>query len=128
MATGFAVAWQFAKRFWPLFVIVPLAFVILIQRTTISDKTAKLDLKTAEAAQLSEANKANTATIRAFAQQRIDNDAIAEAVAARLDRNGVREVNTRTIIERAKQDDPQVRDWANQPVPNSVRRAIARPN
>lgn len=128
MATGFVTAWAFFKRFWPLFVIVPLVFVILIQRTTISDKTAKLDLKTAEAAQLSEANKANVAIIEGFAQQRIDNDAIAEAVAARLSNNSVREVNTRTIIERAKQDDPNVRDWADRPVPNSVRRALARPD
>lgn len=128
MATGFVTFLQFARRFWPLFVIVPLAFVVLIQRTTISDKTAKLDAKTAEAANLSKANAANVRIIEGFSKQRIDNDAIAEAVATRLNKNGVREVNTRTVIERLKRDDPQVRDWANVPVPDSVRRTLARPN
>lgn len=126
--TGLVTAWAFFKRFWPLFVIVPLIFAVLMMRTTISDTKARLAAKTTEAANLSKANAANVKIIEGFSQQRIDNDAIATAVAAKLNNNGVREVNTRTVIERLKRDDPQVRDWANVPVPDSVRRTLARPD
>ncbi|WLJ71245.1 hypothetical protein [Sphingomonas phage Birtae] len=125
--TGGALVWAFIKRFWWIGALVALAFVVLIQRNTITDRTAERDQSKAEAAQLRETNKANEDIMKALASRRVDNDAIAEAVAARLGTVREREVNTRTIIERAKQDDPNVRDWADRPIPNSVRDALNTP-
>lgn len=125
--TGGALVWAFVKRFWPLFVIVPLIFVVLFQRNTITGRTAERDAAVKAEAQVREANRSQEETIRRMAGARIDNDAIAEAVAARLGNVKTREVNTRTIIEKAKQDDPNVRDWADRPIPNSVRGALNTP-
>lgn len=126
MSAGLAVAWTFAKRFWPLFVILPLAFVILFQRNTISRQDGKLAVNEVEIGALKKANEQNVKVIEGFRQMQVDNEAIARNVAALLSNNATREVHTREIIERAKQDDPQVRDWANQPVPSGVRRALQR--
>lgn len=125
--TGGALVWAFVKRFWPLFVIVPLVFVILFQRNTITGRTAERDAAVKAEAQVREANRSQEETIRRMAGARIDNDAIANAVAAKLTAVKTREVNTRTIIERAKTNDPQVRDWADSPIPNSVQRALNSP-
>lgn len=125
--TGGALVWAFVKRFWPLFVIVPLVFVLLIQRNTITGRTAERDAAVKAEAQVREANRSQEETIRRMAGARIDNDAIAAAVAERLGTVKTRETNTRTIIERAKVNDPQVRDWADSPIPNSVRGALNTP-
>lgn len=125
--TGGAALWALFKRFWFVIPLVALAFIVLFQRNTITGRTAERDAAQAQAAQLQETNEANQDIIEALAQARIDNDAIAEAVAARIGEVRTREVNTRTIIERAKQDDPVVRDWANEPIPSSVRGALNTP-
>lgn len=121
-------AWAILKRLWPLFVIIPLVFAILFMRATIASKQAALDLKTVEAKNLSEANAANAKFIEGLTKQRLDNDAIADAIAARLSVNNTREIHTREVIERAIRDDAKVRDWASVPVPNGVRSALAAPN
>ncbi len=115
---------KFLKLFGPYILIVGLVMMILIQRNTITGKTAKLEAAEVANAQLTEANKANVIALNAVRQQRIDNDAIAEAVAAKLTENGVRETNTRTIIEREVRNDPKVRAWGDTAVPDSLRRAL----
>ncbi len=114
----------FVKKFWPLFVIVPLAFVVLFQRNAITDRTAKMEAAQARVKDVTEANKSLNDTVKSFAQQRIDNDAIFENLSSRLGVNTTRVVETRTIIEKAKRDDPTVRAWAGVPVPNSVRTGL----
>ena len=125
--TGAALVWAFIKRFWYVAPLIALAFIVLFQRNTITDRTAKLDASVKAEAQLRETNKANADIIEALSQRRVDNDAIAEAVAAKLGTVKTREVNTRTIIERAKANDPNVRDWADRPIPDSVRGALNTP-
>lgn len=118
----------FFKKFWPFGIIVVLAFVVMFMRTTIATRTADRDAARARVAEVTEANKSLNDTVKSFAQQRVDNDAIAEAVAARIGGNTTRLVETRTIIEKAKRDDPVVRAWGALLVPSSVREALrARP-
>lgn len=125
--TGGAALWALFKRFWFVIPIVALAFIVLFQRNTITGRTAERDAAVKAEAQVREANRSQEETIRRMAGARIDNDAIAEAVAARIGDVRTREVNTRTIIERAKANDPQVRDWADSPIPNGVRGALNPP-
>ena len=72
------------------------------------------------------ANEQNVRVIEGFAKQRIDNDAIATAVAKKLDGNRARTEGQRAAIRNA-QNDPTVRDWAAVPVPDSVQRALEPP-
>lgn len=125
--TGGAIVWAFFKRFWFVFPLIALAFIVLHQRNTITGRTVERDAALKAEAQVREANRSQEETIRRMASARIDNDAIAAAVAAKLGDVKTREVNTRTIIERAKVNDPQVRNWADSPIPNSVRGALNTP-
>ena len=112
------------RKFGPFLLIVALAFVILLQRNTITGKAAKLEAANAEIGNLTDANKSLNVTLKSVASRQPDNDAIATAVAAKLNGNTVREVETRTIIERAKANDPAVRAWGDAPVPSVVRDAL----
>lgn len=112
------------RKFWPLFVIVPLAFLVLFQRNTITGRTAERDAAVARVADVTEANKGLAHALDTVKQARVDNDAIADAVAARIGSNQTRLVETRTIIERAKANEPAVRAWGDAPVPSSVRAAL----
>lgn len=125
--TGGAAMWALFKRFWFVLPLVALIFIVLFQRNTITGRTAERDAAVKAEAQVREANRSQEETIRRMASARIDNDAIAAAVAAKLGDVKTREVNTRTIIERAKVNDPNVRDWADRPIPDSVRGAINTP-
>ena len=116
--------WAFVRKFWPFGLIVALAFVVLFQRNTITGRTAERDAAQARVKDVSEANAGLQATIRTMASARVDNDAIAEAVAKRVGNTQTRLVETRTIIEKAKRDDPAVRNWGAVPVPSSVREAL----
>lgn len=82
-----------------------------------------LALKTAEAAQLKKTNEQNARVIEGFTQQRIDNDAIAEAIAARLNLNRAQTEKVRVQLKEAR-NDPTVRDWAAMPVPDLVKRLL----
>lgn len=116
------------RKFWPLFVIVPLAFIVLFQRNTITGRTAERNAAVARVADVSEANKSLSHALDTVRQARVDNDAIADAVAARIGSNSARLVETRTVIERVKANEPAVRAWGAVPVPSSVREALrARP-
>lgn len=112
------------RKFWPLLVIVPLAFVVLFQRNTITGRTAERDAAVARVADVTTANKGLSDTIASMAAARVDNDAIAEAVAKRIGNTNTRLVETRTIIEKATRNDPAVRTWGAVPVPSSVREAL----
>ncbi len=127
---SFAVAWPIIKRLWWILPIVGLSFAVLWLRADISAKAAKLAVADAKNADLTKANKDAQTVIAAFAQQRIDNDAIAELVAAKIKVTNTREVNYQTTIERIAANDPAVRDWRAVPVPASVREALHpnRPN
>lgn len=116
--------WAFIRKFWPFGLIVALAFVVLFQRNTITGRTAERDAATARVKDVSEANAGLRRTLDVMAAARVDNDAIAEAVAKRIGNTQTRLVETRTIIEKAKRDDPAVRNWGAVPVPSSVREAL----
>lgn len=112
------------RKIWPYLAIAALAFVVLFQRNTITGKAAKLTAAESRIADLNKANRDNVLTLASIASRQPDNDAIATAVAAKLKGNTVREIETRTIIERARANDPAVRAWGAVPVPISVRSAL----
>lgn len=117
----------FIRKFWPFGLIVALAFVVLFQRNSLTDKSAKIEAAAKTEAQLREANKSGDDIIKALASARIDNDKIAEAVAASIEGVKTREVRTNTIIKEAKANDPIVRAWADSPIPSRVRDALNTP-
>jgi len=115
------------KRIWP-FVLGGLALAA-IGFLYMDNKATHADLKTANehVATVTAANAGLAKAIDDVKVQRVDNDAIATAVAGKLAGNVTRETNTRTIIERAVASDPQVRAWAQEPVPGTVRAALRAP-
>lgn len=112
------------RKLAPYLLVAALFFVVLFQRNTITDRTAKLEASQKEAKDLTEANKANAKVIASLSARQVDNDAIANAVASKIQVNVTRETIVRTNIEKAKANDPQVRAWADTPIPDSVRRAL----
>jgi hypothetical protein len=118
------MTFAFVRKFWPFGLIVALGFVVLFQRNTITSRTAARDAAQARVKDVSEANAGLQRTLDVMAKARIDNDAIAEAVAKRIGNAQTRLVETRTIIEKARRDDPVVRDWGAVPVPSRVREAL----
>ena len=93
-----------------------------------NDLTRARDALTAEqrtTADLRAANGTLAKSLDVERSKRVDNDAIAAAVAARIGTIQTTETNTIVKYEKAKQDDPTVVDWSRQPVPDSVREAVA---
>ena len=115
---------KFILKLAPYLAIVALIFVVLFQRNTITDRNAKVAAAAVRVADVTDANKSLAKALDATKQARIDNDAIAEAVAARIGGTQTRLVETRTIIEKAKANEPAVRAWGAVPVPVSVRQAL----
>ena len=118
------MTWLFIRKFGPYLALLALAFVILFQRNTITSRTADRDKAVARAADVTEANKSLKDALDIVKQQRVDNDAIAEAVAKRIGKSETRLVEYRTTIERVKSNDPVVRAWGAVPVPPVVREAL----
>lgn len=116
-----------ALRLAPYVAIALLVGLFLWQRNSLTAARADVRTATAAIAQLNETNRANVAQMAKVAQARIDNDAIASAVAERLAGNGTRETHTETVIREVMQNDPVSRAWGDTPVPDSVRSALARP-
>lgn len=114
----------FIKKFWPFGVIIVLAFAVLFMRNTITDRTAERDAAKARVADVTEANAGLKRALELAGQARIDNDAIAEAVALKLKGTQARVVEYRTTIEKVKANDPVVRAWGVVPVPSRVREAL----
>lgn len=111
-------------RFGPYIALALLVGVVLWQRAHIAEQAGDLKVERAKVADMTEANKTLSQTIDMVTRRQVDNDAIAAAVTAALQGNTQREVQTKTIIERAVQNDPAVRDWGGVPVPSSVREAL----
>lgn len=111
-------------RFGPYLALALLVGVVLYQRAHIAEQAGDLKVERVKVADMTEANKTLSETIDKVTRQRVDNDAIAAAVTAALQGNLQREVQTKTIIERAVQNDPATRDWAGVPVPDGVREAL----
>ncbi len=107
-------------------VIVGLVIAVLWLRGNNAKLAGEVDVVKIERDGAIKANKANEEAIEAFKRQRVDNDAIANAVASKLNSNRARTERSRQAIRNA-QNDPNVRAWANQPVPSGVRSAIEAP-
>lgn len=70
-----------------------------------------------------EANKEAAATIEGFRTQRVDNDAIAEAVFDKLKANRAIFDRTTVLLKDAR-NDPNVKPWADTPIPGRVQDAL----
>lgn len=101
-----------------------LIITVLVQRGNLISVHAKLDTANLRISDLTDANKSLAASLQKVSQIRVDNDAIAEVVAAKMQDVKTREVHTREIIEKAVNDDPKVRDCGNMPLSDSVRQAL----
>lgn len=113
------------RKLAPFVIVALLVGFILFQRNSITAANARLAAKTEEAKNLTAANKNAADTIAKFSQQRIDNDAIATAVASKIKVTNTREVTYQNTIEKANADDPQVSDWRSVAVPARVRSALS---
>jgi hypothetical protein len=120
-------ALAFAKRFWHWFAIAGLVFVVLYMRGDIASLKGRAEQAETKAATLQAVNDTNARIIEGFSEQRLANDAIIQSLAGKRTANAEREVEVRTVIEREARNEPAVRDWLNQPIPNGVRRAINPP-
>lgn len=117
--------WTVLRKFWYVMPIIGLTFALLFVRVSLAKKETQLATSQASIASLTKANKDAQIVIAAFAQQRIDNDAIASLVAAKIKITNTREVNYQTTIQRIAANDPTVRDWRAVSVPISVRGALS---
>lgn len=113
------------RKFWPAIPIAVLAAYAGYQHYQHERAEDQLSALMTVNETLSDANNSQERSLAAVSAQRIDNDAIATAVAAKLSASVTHETNTRTIIEKAVSNDPKVADWAATPVPVVVRRALA---
>jgi hypothetical protein len=117
-------------RLWALIgtgaIIAGLVIAVLWLRGNNAKLAGQVDVVTIERDSAVKANEANEKTIEAFRNQRVDNDAIAAAIASKLNSNRARTEGQRQAIRNA-QNDPNVRAWANQPIPSIVRDTIEAP-
>lgn len=118
---------KLALKIAPFVLLAILLGIVLWQRNSLTDKSAKLEAASGAVSRLEATNAANQKTINDFAQQRVDNDAIAEAVASRIDVNRAATQAVNNKLKDAYRNDPNVRTWADMPIPDSVRRAINPP-
>lgn len=116
---------KLAKILGPIVVIVGLLMTVLFLRNDVTKASAERNAAKAEAANLSASNAENARTMAAMGQARVDNDAIANAVAAKIHINVTRETRVVTALKDAKRNDPNVRTWADSPIPGSVRAQLA---
>ena len=116
--------WSLVKRFWPAIPILGLLAALFIMSEDLKGKKADLKVAQQQVADVTAANKADMAALAAAQAQRADNDAIAATVASQLQGNIVTQNTTRTIIEKAIASDPKAANWADQPLPDSLRNAL----
>lgn len=124
---GILTALKFAKTFGPYIAIVGLIMAVLFLRNDVTGARAGEATALQKAANLQAVNVENARTIASMGQQRVDNDAIASAVAAKVGANVTRETRVVTVLKEGQRNDPQVRDWAASPIPGSVRGALNAP-
>lgn len=115
---------KLALKLLPYALLAALLIAFLWQRNTLTKTTADLEAAEVRVEDVTAANATLAEAIKKVNQAQIDNDAIAAAVAARLEGNRVREVHTREVIREAIENDPESNDWANQPVPSRLREAL----
>lgn len=120
-------AFALIKKFWPFAVgvlaLAAIGYLYLDGRALRADlKTATEHAKTVDAA-----NAGLAKALDVVKAQRVDNDAIAATVAAKLASNSTHETSTRTIIEKAIASDPQTKSWADTALPVGLRDALRGP-
>lgn len=111
-------------RYWYIPALAAAAFAILWLRNDNLAKSADLKTAQVQVGDLTRANKAAQTALDKVTAIRIDNDAIAAAVAAKVGDNNTREIHTNTVIEKAAANDPQVRALVDTPLPDSLRAAL----
>jgi hypothetical protein len=111
-------------RYWYIPALAAAIFAILWLRNDNLAKSGDLKAANTQVADLTRANKAAQQALDKVTAIRIDNDAIAAAVAAKIGTNTTREVRTNTVIEKAAANDPQVRAVTDIPLPDSLRAAL----
>jgi hypothetical protein len=117
---------KLALKFGPYVVIAALIALVLWYRGDMAKANGDKHALAVELQSAIDANKEAQKTVDAVRAQRVDNDAIAEAVANKLETNRAL-FDRRTVLLREARNDPQVRSWADTPVPGSVRAALAAP-
>jgi hypothetical protein len=120
------VGWKLALKASPFIAIGLLLMAVLWLRGNNAKIAGERDQAVIVRDLYKKANDQNKLVIEGFAKQRIDNDAIATAVASKLEGNRARTEQSRRQLREA-QNDPNVRNWANQPVPNGMRRILETP-
>jgi hypothetical protein len=114
-------------RFWYVVPIVALTGAVWWLHEDNAVKAANLKAAALQVQTVTTANAGLAVAINAVKAQRIDNDAIATAVASKIGTNTVRETVTNNTIEKAVANDPKVAEWASTPVPIGVRQALSAP-
>lgn len=114
---------KLALKLAPFLAIALLIGFVLWQRNTISTQKGDLHVAAQQIVDLTAANASAQATIDNFAVRQVDNDAIAVAVAAKLNLNRAQTEKVRVEMRKA-QNDPTVRDWAAMPIPDLIRRLL----
>lgn len=114
---------KLALKFGPFIAIALLLGFVLWQRGSLNKANGERDLAVEQSKALGEVVVANNKTIADLGKRQIDNDAIAVAVAKRLEGNRAHTEGQRQAIRNAN-NDPTVRNWADTPVPNSLRRIL----
>jgi hypothetical protein len=116
--------WKLALKFWYVVPLVLLLGLFLWQRNELTGTKADLVASKAREQDLQLANQSAQAALSQVRLARIDNDAIALQVAAKVGRAKDTETHTETIIEKAVANDPVAKSWADQPLPPTVRDAL----
>ncbi len=110
-------------KFAPYVVIAALLAVALWFRGDLAKANADKKALGVELVKVAEANKEAAATIEGFRNQRVDNDAIAEAVFGKITAN--RAMFERTTVQlREARNDPNVKPWADTAIPSRVQDAL----
>lgn len=117
---------KLALKLAPFIAFALLVGFIIWQRGTINKLGGERDLAVQQSKALGDVIVADNATIKQLGERQVDNDAIAAAVAKRLDNNRAQTEGQRQAIRNAS-NDPSVRNWADQPVPSSVRHILETP-
>lgn len=112
------------RKFWYVIPLAGLLIFALFQKIELTRTKANLKAAETRVTDVTLANQSLNNGLSHVRLQRIDNDAIALAVAAKVGKNEVIETHTETVIEKAAKNDPVVKTWIDAPLPNSVRDAL----
>lgn len=112
------------RKFWFVPLLLGLAIFALFQKIDLTRTKAHLAASEQRVADVTDANKSLNIALAKVQQQRIDNDAIAASVAARVGQGRTIETHTNTVIEKAVKSDPVAKSWADSRLPDSVRAAL----